>query len=58
MWALFDSDSEVNTIHPGFIKELRLFIRLIDIKAQKNNDTILDIYGMVIADFLVIDKAN
>ena len=56
--ALIDSGSEVNAIHPTFVKELGLPIRPTDVGAQKIDDTTLDTYGMVVAAFLVIDKAN
>ena len=58
MSALFDSGSEVNAVHPAFAKELGFSIRLIDMRAQKIDGTILETYGMVVAAFLVEDKAN
>ena len=58
MLALFDLGSEVNAIYPTFAWELELFIRPIDIRAQKIDGTTLDIFGIVIAAFSVIDKAN
>ena len=58
MLALFNLENEVNAIHPTFAKELGLSIRPIDVKAQKINDIMLDIYGMVVAAFLVTDGAN
>ena len=56
--ALFDLDSKINTIYSTFVKELGFFIRLIDIGAQKIDGTILDSVEIVVAIFLVIDKAN
>ena len=56
--AIFDSGSKVNIINPIFAKKLGLFIRLMDVEAQKIDGTILDIYEMVVASFLLIDKAN
>ena len=56
--TLIDSGNEVNAIHPTFIKELGLPIRLTDIGAQKIDGTTLDTYGMVVAAFSVTDKAN
>ena len=55
--ALIDSGSEVNAIHPTFVKELGLLIRAIDVGVQKMNGTTLDTYEMVVAAFLVTDKA-
>ena len=56
--ALINSGSEVNTIHPTFAKQLGLSIRPIDVGAQKIDSTMLDTYGMVVAAFLVENKAN
>ena len=56
--ALIDSRSEVNAIHPSFAKQLGLPIRLIDIRKQKIDGTMLNTYGMVIAAFSVVDKTN
>ena len=55
---MIDSGSEVNAIHPTFVKELGLPIRLTDIGAQKIDGTTLVTYGMVIAAFSITDKAN
>ena len=56
--ALIDSKIEVNAIHPTFAKGLGLPIRLIEVGAQKIDGTTLDTYGIVVAAFLVTDKAN
>ena len=56
--ALFDSGSEVNAVHPAFAKELCLSIKPTDVEAQKIDGTMLEIYGMVVAAFLMEDKAN
>ena len=56
--ALFNSSGEANAIYPIFAQELRLLIRLTNVGAQKIDGTILDIYVIVIAVFLVIDKVN
>ena len=56
--VFFNSDSEVNIIHPTFAQELRLPIKPTDLKAQKIDGTMLDIYEIVVAAFLVINKAN
>ena len=56
--VLLDSGSEVNAIHPIFIRKLGLPIRTTDIGAQKIDGTMLDIFGMVVVAFSVTDKAN
>ena len=55
--ALIDSGSEVNAIHPSFVKQLGLFIRPTDVGAQKIDGTTLNTHGMVVAAFSVEDKA-
>ena len=56
--ALFDLSSKVNVVHPAFAKELGFFIRLTDVGVQKINGTILNVYRIVVASFLVKNKAN
>ena len=56
--ALIDSEIEVNAIHPIFAKQVDLSIRPIDVGVQKIDGTMLDTHGMVVAAFLVMDKAN
>ena len=56
--ALIDSGSEVNAIHPFFVKQLGLSIRPTNVGAQKIDGTTLDTHGMVVAAFSVEDKAN
>ena len=56
--ALINSRSEVNTIHPSFVKELGLPIRSTEVGAQKIDGTTLDIYGIIVAAFSVTDKVN
>ena len=58
MLVLFDSGSKVNAIHLIFAKELGLFIRPTEIRAQKIDGTMLNIFEMVVAAFSVMDKAN
>ena len=58
MQALINSGSEVNAIHPSFVKQLGFFMRPIDVEAQKIDGTMLDTHGMVVEAFSVIDKAN
>ena len=56
--ALIDSGSEVNAIHPSFVKQLGLSIGPINVGAQKINGTTLNTHGVVVAAFSVEDKAN
>ena len=56
--ALINSGSEVNNIHLSFVKQLGLPIRPSNIEAQKIDGTTLDIHGMVVAAFSMVDKAN
>ena len=56
--SLLDSSSKFNAVHLAFAKELGLSIRPTDVGAQKIDGTMLDIYRMVIAAFLIEDKAN
>ena len=56
--ALINLGSEVNTIHPSFVKQLGLLIRPTDVGAQKIDSTTLDTHGIVVTAFSVVDKAN
>ena len=56
--ALIDSESEVNAVHPSFVKQLGLSIRPIDVGALKIDGTTLDTHGMVVTAFSVEDRAN
>ena len=58
MQALIDSGSEVNVVHPFFVKQLGLSIRPTDVGAQKIDGTTLDTHGMVVIAFSVEDRAN
>ena len=56
--TLINSKNEINIIYPTFTKQLGLPIQPIDVRAQKVNGTILDIYGIVVATFSVVNKIN
>ena len=56
--ALIDSKSEVNTIYLSFAKQLGLLIRPINVEAQKIDSTMLDIHGIIVAAFSIMDKVN
>ena len=58
MSVLFDSSSKINAIHLTFTKKLGLLIRPTNIRAQKIDGSTLNTYKMVVAAFLVMDKAN
>ena len=54
--ALIDPGSKVNAITPTYAKKLGLRTQKTDIGAQKIDRSSLDIFGMVIAGFQVVDK--
>lgn len=54
--TLIHLKSEVNTIHPAFVKEIVLPIRIIEVGAKKIDNTMVDIYGMVVTALSVMDK--
>ena len=56
--VLIDLESEVNAVHPSFVKQLGLSIRPTDVGAQKIDGTTLDTHGMVVAAFSMENKAN
>lgn len=55
MLILFNSKSEISAIHQIFTKELDFFICPIDIKTQKIDKIMLNIYKIGFTAFLVID---
>ena len=54
--ALIHSDSEVNAITPAYTSKLGLKVYHTDVGAQKINDSIFEIFRMVLANFQVEDK--
>ena len=56
--ALLDSSSEIKTIYPAFPKELGFSIRPTNVGVRKIDGTMLETYEMVVAAFLVENKAN
>ena len=58
MLALFDSSGKVNAIHSTLAQKLELPIKPTDVRAQKIDSTMLDIFGMVVSAFSVTNKAN
>lgn len=56
--VLFDSNIEVNNIYLIFAKELRLLIKPIGVRTQEIDGITLDTYRIVVATFLLTNKAN
>ena len=54
--ALIDSSSEVNKIPPAYAKKLGLRTQKTDVGAQKIDGSSLNMFGMVIAGFQLLDK--
>ena len=54
--ALLNLENKVNAMN--LATELRLFVKPTDVVMQKIVGTMLDTYGIVVAAFLVTDKAN
>lgn len=54
--ALINFDTELNTMIPTYAKELDLPIRQINVEVQKIDGLSLEIFGIVIADFQVVNK--
>ncbi len=54
--ALIDFDSKVNAITPAYATKLGLTARKTSVRAQKINSSPLDIYGIVLARFLLQDS--
>ena len=49
--ALLDSGSEVNAMSPAYAERLGLKTRKTNVGAQKIDGSVLETFGMVIADF-------
>ena len=56
--ALLNNSSKVNAMNPDYTWKLGLKIRRTNIGAQKIDGSALEIFGMVIADFQMEDKAS
>ena len=54
--ALQDSGREVNAKNPTFASQLGLRIRKTNVAVQKIDGTTLEIYGMVVSTFSLLDK--
>ena len=55
---MLDSGSEVNAMSPVYAKRLGLKTRKTNVGAQKIDGSALETFGMVIADFQVVDKSG
>ena len=56
--TLIDLSSKTNDIHPTFAKNLGFVLQKTDVGAQKVDDIILRIFGIVIVVFSIYDKAK
>ena len=56
--AFLSLGSKVNAIYLTFVQELELPIRPTDIRAWKINSIILDIFGIIVEVFSMIDNVN
>ena len=56
--ALLNNGSKVNVISPAYVERLGLKIRKTNIRAQKIDGSVLEIFRMVIADFQMEDKGG
>ena len=54
--TLINSGDEVNAMTPTYAKKLGLRTQKTDVRAQKIDALSLDIFGIVIAGFQVLDK--
>lgn len=53
-----DFKNKVNTMIPAYMTNLELKVRLINIRAQKIDSSILETFGIVLAIFLVKNKLS
>ena len=56
--ALLNSGSKINAMNSDYTRKLRLKIQKTNVGALKINGSALEIFGMIIADFQVEDKAS
>ena len=55
---MLNNDSKVNAINLNYARKLGFKIRKINVEAQKIDGSALEIFGRIIADFQVKDKAS
>ena len=58
VFALLDSESEVNAMTPAYTAQLGLKVQKTNINAQKIDGSSLTTYGIVIAAFQVLNMLN
>lgn len=58
MRALFNNGSKVNIISPKFLQKLGLNVSKTGVMVQKNDGSIPNTFGMLIAHFWIEDKAG
>ena len=58
IWALINSDSEVNTIILTYAAKLGLKVCSTNVGAYKIDGSLFKTFGMVIADFQIINKLS
>ena len=51
VWALIDSSSKVNAMTPAYVSKLGLKVYFTNIGAQKIDGSILETFGMILANF-------
>lgn len=56
IWALIDSNNEVNVMISAYAKKLGLNMQKTDVGIHKIDSLLLKTFGIVIAGFQVIDK--
>lgn len=56
VYALFNSSSKVNGMTPVYAEKLGFIVRLTNIRAQKIDDSILKIFGIVLASVFYENK--
>ena len=56
--ALLDSNSKINAMNPDFVWKLGFKIWKTNVGAQKIDGSILEIFGIVIADLQIEDKVG
>ena len=55
---MFDSGSKVNAMSLAYTKKLHLKIQKTNVRAKKISGSVLETFGMVIADFQVEDNCG
>ena len=56
--TLLDNSREVNTMNPNFARKLDFKVWKTNVEAQKIDGSVLEIFGIIIANFQIEDKVN